>query len=276
MLPVSDACERNKEPILAVLRVCLAGRTQVLEIGSGTGQHAVHFARHLSHLDWHPTEQLIYLPDLAARVRVEGRANLRPPTVLDVRQAVWPARSVDAVFTANTLHIMSWAAVGALYRGVAEVLVAGGVLCIYGPFRYDGKYTSDSNREFDAMLRERDPLSGIRDIEALGELAASYGLSLTTICLPTTGCSCSKRSPARDIKKGARAVPREPLLHPCLPSLANGRSDPDQFGATSISLLTEFTPSVSFAIMPARSRASLVGAVPLSQTTPFASVSTFT
>jgi SAM-dependent methyltransferase len=178
MLPVSDACERNKEPILAVLRVCLAERTQVLEIGSGTGQHAVHFARHLSHLAWHPTEQLGYLPDLAARVRVEGAANLRPPTVLDVRQAVWPARSVDAVFTANTLHIMSWPAVGALYRGVAEVLVAGGVLCIYGPFRYGGKYTSDSNREFDAMLQERDPLSGIRDIEALGELAASYGLSL--------------------------------------------------------------------------------------------------
>jgi cyclopropane fatty-acyl-phospholipid synthase-like methyltransferase len=178
MLPVSDACERNKEPILAVLRICLAERTQVLEIGSGTGQHAVHFARHLPHLTWHPTEQLGHLQDLAARIRLEGGANVRPPTVLDVRQVVWPARSVDAVFTANTLHIMSWAAVGALYRGVSQVLVAGGVLCIYGPFRYGGEYTSDSNREFDAMLQERDPLSGLRDIEALGELAASYGLSL--------------------------------------------------------------------------------------------------
>jgi SAM-dependent methyltransferase len=178
MLPVSDACERNKEPILSVLRACFADRALVLEIGSGTGQHAVYFARHLPHLAWQPTEQLNYLPDLAARVRLEGGANLRPPTVLDVRQAVWPARSVDAVFTANTLHIMSWPVVVALYRGVAEVLAPGGALCVYGPFRYGGEYTSESNREFDRMLKERDPLSGIRDIEAVRELAGPYGLSL--------------------------------------------------------------------------------------------------
>jgi SAM-dependent methyltransferase len=178
MLPVSDACERNKEPILSVLRTCFANSAFVLEIGSGTGQHAVYFAHHLPHLAWQPTEQLNYLPDLAARVRLEGGANLRPPTVLDVRQAVWPARSVDAVFTANTLHIMSWPVVVALYRGVAEVLAPGGVLCVYGPFRYGGEYTSESNREFDRMLQERDPLSGIRDIEAVRELAGPYGLSL--------------------------------------------------------------------------------------------------
>jgi SAM-dependent methyltransferase len=179
MLPSSDACERNKDPILAVLRVCLADKAHVLEIGSGTGQHAVYFARHLPHLSWHPTEQLSYLEDLAARVRLEGTDNLRPPTVLDVRQAVWPARLVDAVFTANTLHIMPWSAVVALYRGVGEVLAPGGVLCIYGPFRYAGEYTSDSNRAFDCMLQERDPLSGIRDIEAVRALASPYGLSLT-------------------------------------------------------------------------------------------------
>jgi SAM-dependent methyltransferase len=178
MLPVSDACERNKEPILSVLRACFADRTLVLEIGSGTGQHAVYFARHLPHLTWQPTEQLNYLPDLAARVRLEGGGNLRAPTVLDVRQAVWPARSVDAVFTANTLHIMSWPAVVALYRGVAEVLAPGGVLCVYGPFRYGGEYTSESNGEFDRMLKERDPWSGVRDIEAVCELAGPYGLSL--------------------------------------------------------------------------------------------------
>jgi SAM-dependent methyltransferase len=178
MLPVSDACERNKEPILSVLLTCFADRAQVLEIGSGTGQHAVHFARYLPHLTWHPTEQLSYLPDLAARIRLEGGVNLRPPTVLDVHQAVWPTRSVDAVFTANTLHIMSWTTVTALYRGVADVLHPGGVLCVYGPFRYGGDYTSDSNREFDRMLKERDPLSGIRDIEAVCELARPYGLSL--------------------------------------------------------------------------------------------------
>jgi SAM-dependent methyltransferase len=179
MLPVSDACERNKGPILSVLRVCFSDRTHVLEIGSGTGQHAVYFARHMPHLAWQPTEQLGHLEDLAARIRSEGSANLRPPTVLDVRQAVWPTRLVDAVFTANTLHIMSWVSVCALYRGVASILAPGGVLCIYGPFRYAGEYTSASNRDFDRMLKARDPESGIRDLEALRGLAASYGLSLT-------------------------------------------------------------------------------------------------
>ena len=178
MLPVSDACERNKEPILAVLRVWFSDRVHVLEIGSGTGQHAVHFARHLPHLCWHPTEQLSYVPDLAARVRLEGGANLRPPTVLDVRQAVWPARSVDAVFTANTLHIMSWPEVTAFYRGAGSVLSPRGVLCVYGPFRYDGGYTSDSNREFDRMLQDRDPDSGLRDIREVTDLALQYGLRM--------------------------------------------------------------------------------------------------
>jgi len=178
MLPLSEACERNKEPILAVLRVCFADRVQVLEIGSGTGQHAVHFTRHLPHLTWHPTEQLGYLADLAARVQLEGGQNLRAPTVLDVRQSVWPLRSVDAIFTANTLHIMSWPEVIAMYHGIGGVLAPGGVMCIYGPFRYDGLYTSASNQEFDRALQERDPLSGLRDIQAVGALAAQYGLRL--------------------------------------------------------------------------------------------------
>ena len=178
MLPFSEACERNKEPILGVLRDCFADRTQVLEIGSGTGQHAVHFTRHLTHLTWHPTEQLSYLPDLAARVQLEGHPNLRPPTLLDVRQSVWPVRSVDAVFTANTLHIMSWPEVIAMYHGIGSVLAPGGLLCVYGPFRYDGRYTSESNREFDRALQERDPSSGLRDVQALTALAAPYGLRL--------------------------------------------------------------------------------------------------
>ena len=178
MLPISDACERNKEPILEVLRDCFARCAEVLEIGSGTGQHAVHFARHLKHLTWHPTEQLSYLRDLAARVELEGSENLRQPTVLDVRQSVWPLRSVDAVFTANTLHIMSWSEVTALYDGVGEVLRPGGTMCIYGPFRYEGRYTSDSNREFDRALKERDPNSGLRDVQAVSALAEQYGLRL--------------------------------------------------------------------------------------------------
>jgi len=149
-----------------------------LEIGSGTGQHAVYFARTLTHLTWHPTEQLAYLADLGERVKLEGPGNLHTPTVLDVRQAVWPLRSADAVFTANTLHIMSWPEVTALFHGLGGVLAPGGVFCVYGPFRYAGRYTSDSNREFDHMLQERDPNSGLRDIQALTTLGAQYGLSL--------------------------------------------------------------------------------------------------
>jgi cyclopropane fatty-acyl-phospholipid synthase-like methyltransferase len=178
MLPFSEACERNKGPILDVLRIALAARSHVLEIGSGTGQHAVHFAAHLPHLTWHPTEQLAYLADLTARVKSEGGKNLRAPTLLDVRQSVWPLRQVDAIFSANTLHIMSWSEVTDMYRGVAGTLSPQGILCIYGPFRYSGRYTSPSNQEFDRMLRERDPNSGLRDLEELTALAAQYGLRL--------------------------------------------------------------------------------------------------
>jgi len=178
MLPFSAACERNKEPILDVLRSRFAGRAQVLEIGSGTGQHAVHFARALTHLAWHPTEQLAYLADLAERVKLEGPQNLRVPTLLDVRQAVWPLRSVDAMFTANTLHIMSWPEVVASFKGSGSVLAPAGVLCVYGPFRYGERYTSDSNQEFDRMLKERDPQSGIRDLHEVTALALEYGLRL--------------------------------------------------------------------------------------------------
>ena len=178
MLPFSEACERNKVPILEVLRAAFADRTQVLEIGSGTGQHAVHFAAHLTHLTWHPTEQLTYLADLAARVKLEGTRNLRAPTVLDVKQTVWPLRSVDAVFSANTLHIMGWAEVEAMFRGIDAVLSPHGVICIYGPFRDNGRYTSDSNRDFDLMLKERDPLSGLRDLTDVSALAGRHALRL--------------------------------------------------------------------------------------------------
>jgi cyclopropane fatty-acyl-phospholipid synthase-like methyltransferase len=178
MLPFSDACERNKGPILDVLRTAFADRQRVLEIGSGTGQHAVYFAGQLRHLVWHPTEQLAYLPDLTLRIQAEGGHNLRPPTMLDVRQTVWPIRSVDAIFTANTFHIMSWADVGALFEGVDRTLAPRGLLCIYGPFRYAGRFTSPSNQAFDRMLRERDPHSGIREIDAVTQLAATAGLKL--------------------------------------------------------------------------------------------------
>jgi cyclopropane fatty-acyl-phospholipid synthase-like methyltransferase len=178
MLPFSEACERNKGPILEVLRLAFADRTQVLEIGSGTGQHAVHFAAHLTHLTWHPTEQLAYLADLASRVKLEGTRNLRQPTVLDVKQSLWPLRSVDALYSANTLHIMGWPEVEAMFRGIDAVLPPHGVVCIYGPFRYEGRYTSDSNRDFDLMLKDRDPLSGLRDMTEINALAGRHALRL--------------------------------------------------------------------------------------------------
>ncbi len=178
MLPFSAACERNKDPILAVLRGVLAGRREVLEIGSGSGQHAVHFARHLPHLTWHPTEREPHLRDLARRVREEGGANLRQPASLDVRQENWPLQNVDAIFSANTQHIMSWEEVEAMWRGAGTLLAADGVLCLYGPFRYGGAYTSPSNREFDQRLRERDPLSGLRDLGDLVPLGRRAGLEL--------------------------------------------------------------------------------------------------
>jgi hypothetical protein len=178
MLPFSEACERNKGPILEVLLTHFADRTQVLEVGSGTGQHAVHFAAHLKHLTWHPTERLNFLAALNLRIQAEGGSNIRPPTVLDVTQPVWPVNRVDAMFTANTLHIMSWSEVTALFRGIGTTLAPSGLLCIYGPFLYESRPTASSNAAFDRMLRERDPQSGLRHIEAVVALAAGVGLTL--------------------------------------------------------------------------------------------------
>jgi SAM-dependent methyltransferase len=178
VLAVSAACERNKGPILAVLSGELAASRSVLEIGSGTGQHAVHIARRLPHLSWQPTEIGAGLGALAERIRLEGPPNLAPPVVLDVRAHPWPVGRADAVFSANTLHIMAWDAVEHFFRGIGTVLATPGVLCVYGPFRYRDRYTSASNAEFDRFLRRRDPLSGIRDFEALDRLAAAQGLEL--------------------------------------------------------------------------------------------------
>jgi hypothetical protein len=178
VLTVSEACERNKGPILAVLSGALAASHSVLEIGSGTGQHAVHFARHLPHLAWQPTELGEQLAPLAERIRLEGSPNLRPPLELDVGAQPWRVAPADAVFSANTLHIMPWDAVEDFFRGVGTVLGAPAVLCVYGPFRYRGGYTSASNAQFDRFLRHRDAASGIRDFEALERLADAQGLEL--------------------------------------------------------------------------------------------------
>ena len=178
MLPFSEACERNKDPILRVLGEVFDDRKRVIEIGAGTGQHAVHFARHLPRLIWQPTDRGEYLEGLAARIAAEGPPNLLAPLELDVLGQPWPAVTADAVFSANTLHIMSWRAVEAMFAGLPRVLAANGVLAIYGPFKYGGQFTTASNAAFDAMLRERDPESGVRDFEAVNALAAAAGLEL--------------------------------------------------------------------------------------------------
>ncbi|HEY6823698.1 MAG TPA: DUF938 domain-containing protein [Steroidobacteraceae bacterium] len=179
MLTQSEACERNKKPILAVLREELVACTRVLEVGSGTGQHAVYFAAALAQLIWQPSELAENLPSLEERIRLEGGANLLAPVALDVVADPWPVAPVDAVFSANTLHIMGWSAVCEFFRGAAEVLARPGALCVYGPFRFAGRHTSESNVAFDQWLKQRDPASGVRDFEALDRLAQQRGLALT-------------------------------------------------------------------------------------------------
>ena len=174
-LPCSDACERNKEPILERLRVHFAAATRVLEIGSGTGQHALHFAAALPRVVWQTSEVPGQGDAVRAWLAAHPLPNVLAPVELDVRGA-WPAGPFDAVFSANTLHIMGWDGVRALFSGVGQCLAPGGVLAIYGPFNYGGRYTSDSNAAFDEWLRRRDPASGIRDHEAVDALARAAGL----------------------------------------------------------------------------------------------------
>jgi SAM-dependent methyltransferase len=176
--PYSEACERNKDPILAVLRNAFADRSKVLEIGSGTGQHAAHFARHLRHLIWQASDCAPNLPGIGQWIGEAALANLPDAIALDVNDAAWPCADADAVFTANTLHIISWPEVERLFEGVGTLLPARGVLVVYGPFKYAGVHTAESNARFDLMLRERDPRSGLRDFEAVDALARSNGLRL--------------------------------------------------------------------------------------------------
>jgi SAM-dependent methyltransferase len=174
----SAACERNREPILAILRDAFAGCRQVLEIGSGTGQHAVFFGAHLPHLTWQTSDLPQNHASILAWQREAGLPNVPPPLTLDANSAEWPQGPYDAVFTANTCHIMAWREVEAMFAGIGRVLRAGGVLCIYGPFNYDGKFTSASNAHFDAALKAQASHRGIRDFEAVNRLAAEQGLQL--------------------------------------------------------------------------------------------------
>ncbi len=168
--PFSQACENNKHPIFKVIAKIFAHRERVLEIGSGTGQHAAYFASRLPHLTWQSSDQTDYLPGIRAWIDDAGLSNLPPPLELDVTQP-WPVDTVAALFSANTLHIMHWPQVEAFFEGIKRHLATRGDCCIYGPFNYEGNYTSDSNAQFDQWLKQRDPGMGIRDIEAITELA---------------------------------------------------------------------------------------------------------
>ncbi len=176
--PFSEACEQNKAVILDVLRAELPATGAVLEIGSGTGQHAVYFAGALPALRWIASDVPAHHAGIRAWMDACARENLEGPLALDVRQPHWPVREVAAVFSANTAHIMDWPAVQAMVAGVGRILPAGGVFCLYGPFNYGGAYTSQSNAQFDAWLRARDPASGVRDFEAVDALAREAGLGL--------------------------------------------------------------------------------------------------
>ena len=176
--PFSEACERNRDPILAGLRVAFADRHLVLEIGSGTGQHAVHFARHLPHLIWQPSDIEAHLPGIRSWTDAAALPNLCDPVALDINQPAWPDTGADAVFTANTFHIVSWPVVERLFERAAALLPAHGMVVVYGPFNYGGRFTSDSNAGFDAMLRAREPASGIRDVEAVDRFARQQGFAL--------------------------------------------------------------------------------------------------
>lgn len=176
--PWSEACERNRGPILEVLRSAYANATRVLEIGAGTGQHAVFFAQALPHLVWQPTDRPEYLPGIKAWCDDSGLPNLRAPQALDVDAESWTVTACDAVYSANTLHIMSWASVKNFFLGVGRVLAPGGRLVVYGPFFYDDQPNAESNVQFDVYLRGRDPQSGIRDYRAVCALAEAQGLTL--------------------------------------------------------------------------------------------------
>jgi len=176
--PFAESCEQNKHAILDVLQDYLPARRRLLEIGSGTGQHAVFFAARFPHLHWQTSDRVENHAGIRAWLEEAALPNLAPPLALDVTDSPWPPLSVDAVFSANTAHIMPWEAVAAMFAGVGRVLEDGGVFCLYGPFNYDGRYSAESNRRFDAWLRQQDPRQGVRDFEALDALAREAGMAL--------------------------------------------------------------------------------------------------
>lgn len=173
----SESCEQNKQPILEVLQEVFKDRKDVLEIGSGSGQHAVYFAKHLKHLSWQPSDLAANLSSIKAWVTEAAIDNLNDPIELDVLNQPWKLSIFDAVFSANSLHIMSWAMVEQFFKGVGDMIAPSGKLLIYGPFSYAGAHTSASNARFDQYLQQQNPLSGVRDFDDLNRLAKQHGLT---------------------------------------------------------------------------------------------------
>jgi cyclopropane fatty-acyl-phospholipid synthase-like methyltransferase len=175
--PHAPSCERNRDVILDVLKTCFADCRHVLEVGSGTGQHAVYFAAALPHLVWQATDRAENLPGIQAWLDEAALVNTPPARGLDVT-GPWPTGTFDGVFSANTLHIMAWPEVEAFFAALPAVMAPAFTLAIYGPFNYDGRFTSESNAAFDDWLKARGAHQGIRDFEAVDALARSAGLAL--------------------------------------------------------------------------------------------------
>lgn len=197
MKQIWPAPERNKGPILEVLRRVLPAEGTVLELASGTGQHVMFFSEQLPGLVFLPTD----LSDenrasISAHLADSPRANVRPPRPLDVREGSWDLPPVDAILCANLIHIAPWECTPALFRGAAEVLLPGGLVVLYGPFRIGGEHTSESNAVFDADLRSRDPAYGVRDLEAVIDEAAKVGLGFEErIAMPANNQIALFRNP---------------------------------------------------------------------------------
>jgi SAM-dependent methyltransferase len=187
----SPAVARNRDPILAVLRRVLPARGTVLEIASGTGEHAVHFAAGLPHLTWQPTDpDTDALASIAAHRASAQLPNLLAPLVLDACAPSWPVTRADAVVAINMIHIAPWPAAEGLMAGAGRLLARGGVLYLYGPFKEDGRHTAPSNAAFDASLRARDPRWGVRDLDAVAALARERGLPLSErVAMPANNLS---------------------------------------------------------------------------------------
>jgi SAM-dependent methyltransferase len=180
---VSPSAERNKQPIAEVLTRVLPTQGDVLEVSSGTGQHAVHFARAMPHIRWQPTEKdADGLTSIARWMAEAGLPNVNAPIHLDVHDETWPVAGVAAVVCINMIHIAPPSATEALLRGAAGVLPPGGILFLYGPYRRDGRHTSPGNEAFDKSLKASNPQWGVRDLEHVADLAASAGFELQEIC----------------------------------------------------------------------------------------------